>query len=45
MNQSIKPAIYSSLPPEFFINLADHGVLGVNPWSFEPLAGVNGKPE
>ena len=45
MHLLIKPAIYSSLRPEFFNNLADHGMLSINPWSFEPLAGVNGKPE
>lgn len=36
---------FSNLPPEFFDNLADHGMLGINPWSFVPLAGINGKPE
>jgi hypothetical protein len=25
--------------------LTDHGMLGINPWSFVPFAGINGKPE
>jgi hypothetical protein len=25
--------------------LTDHGMLGINLWSFEPLVGINGKPE
>jgi glucose-6-phosphate 1-dehydrogenase len=45
INQLTKLVIYLSLPPEFFDNLADHGMLGINPWSFKPLAGVNSKPE
>lgn len=35
----------SCFRPEFFNNLADHGMPGINLWSFEPLTGVNGKPE
>ena len=45
MNQASESAIYSNLPPEIFDNLADHSMLDINPRSFVPLAGINGKPE
>lgn len=45
MNQAIEPTICSNLPSKFFDNLANHGMLDINPWSFVPLAGINGKPE
>jgi hypothetical protein len=45
MNQAIKSAIYSNLLPEVIDNLANHGMFNINPWSFVPLAGINGKPE
>jgi hypothetical protein len=45
VNQSTKLATPSGLPLVFFNNLADHGMLGINPGSCIPLAGVNSKPE
>jgi len=36
---------YLSLTAGFYDNLADHGMLGINPRSFKPLASINSKPE
>ena len=44
-HQLTKLVIYLGLTAEFFENLADHGMLGIDPWSFKPLAAVNSKPE